>query len=90
MNSFRLDRDPDGILTVTMDMPGQSANTMSARFQADFLELVGQLEKEKDDLAGVVLASAKKSFFAGGDLEELLACQAEDGPKLFKALEAGD
>lgn len=88
MDSFRIERDTEGILTVMMDMPGQSANTMSARFQADFIALVEQLEKDKDELSGVVLASAKKSFFAGGDLGELLACGPEDGPRLFKAVEA--
>jgi len=88
MDSFRIERDQDGIVTVTMDMPGQSANTMSGRFQADFIALVDQLEKDKDGLSGVVLASAKKSFFAGGDLGELLACRSEDGPRLFQSLEA--
>lgn len=88
MDSFRLERDNDGILTVTMDMLGQGANTMSARFQTDFIALVEQLEKDRDGLAGVVLASAKKSFFAGGDLEELLAWGPEDGPRLFQELEA--
>ena len=88
MNSFRLERDPDGLLTVTMDMPGQGANTMSGRFQADFIALVGQLEKEKDALSGVVLASAKKSFFAGGDLEELMTWGPGDGPRAFRELEA--
>lgn len=88
MDSFRLERDTDGILTVTMDMPDQSANTMNARFQRDFMALVAQLEGERDQLTGVVLASAKKSFFAGGDLAELLACGPEEGPRLFKDLEA--
>lgn len=88
LESFRIDRDSDGILTVIMDAPGQGANTMNARFQADFIALLAQMERERDAISGVVLASAKKSFFAGGDLGELLACTPEDGPRLYTALQA--
>lgn len=88
MDSFRIERDTEGILTVLMDLPGQSANKMNAGFQADFIALVEQLEKDKDGLSGVILASRKNSFFAGGDLGELLACGPEDGPRMFTALEA--
>ena len=85
MDSFRIEQDAAGIATITMDLPGQAANTMNARFREDFIALVDQLAADASHLKGVILASAKKSFFAGGDLAELLA--AKDGPQLYRLIE---
>jgi 3-hydroxyacyl-CoA dehydrogenase/enoyl-CoA hydratase/3-hydroxybutyryl-CoA epimerase len=65
---FRWETDSDGVVTVTMDDPGQSANTMNDRFRAELPVLVDHLYAERDSITGVVIASAKKTFFAGGDL----------------------
>jgi 3-hydroxyacyl-CoA dehydrogenase/enoyl-CoA hydratase/3-hydroxybutyryl-CoA epimerase len=65
------DKDADGIVTVTMDMSGP-VNAMNAEFRRDFGEVVDKLEAE-EGLTGVVIASAKKVFFAGGDLNDLVA-----------------
>jgi len=32
MSDFKYEKDADGIVTITMDMEGQSANTMSAAY----------------------------------------------------------
>lgn len=66
------DRDDDGIVTLTFDSRGQSANTMNQAWLSAMEDALDRLEAEKD-LKGVVLASAKKTFFAGGDLNEMLA-----------------
>jgi 3-hydroxyacyl-CoA dehydrogenase/enoyl-CoA hydratase/3-hydroxybutyryl-CoA epimerase len=65
------DKDADGIVTITMDMSGP-VNAMNAEFRRDFAEVVEKLEAE-EGLSGVVIASAKKVFFAGGDLNDLVA-----------------
>ena len=52
LQSFRIERGEDGITVVTIDMPGQGANTMNARFQADFIELVAQLEAGRETTTG--------------------------------------
>src|SRR4051794_26416101 len=44
---------------------------MNADFGASLKETVERLEAEKDSIAGVVITSAKKTFFAGGDLNDL-------------------
>ncbi len=72
---FTYEKDADGIVTVTMDMDGQSANTMSPAYLPLMQGTVEKLEKE-EGLTGVVFASAKKTFFAGGDLNNLLAVEA--------------
>lgn len=66
-------RDADGIVTITMDDPNASVNTMNAHFGAALEATVDRLEAERDTITGVILASAKKSWFAGGDLNLLRA-----------------
>ncbi|WP_340149166.1 3-hydroxyacyl-CoA dehydrogenase NAD-binding domain-containing protein [uncultured Sneathiella sp.] len=71
MTGFRYEKDADNIVTVTMDMPGQSANTMSDAYDGYMSKTIEALEGESD-LAGVVFASAKNTFFAGADLNSIL------------------
>jgi 3-hydroxyacyl-CoA dehydrogenase/enoyl-CoA hydratase/3-hydroxybutyryl-CoA epimerase len=71
MSGFVYERDTDGIVTIIMDMANSSANTMNPEFARLMRESMQRLEQEQD-LKGVVLASAKKTFFAGADLKELL------------------
>lgn len=75
MSVFNYEKDADGIVTVTMDMTGP-VNAMNAEFREAMAETVDRLENE-EGLTGVVLASAKKVFFAGGDLNDLLAVTAD-------------
>lgn len=70
--AIRYEKGQDGIVVLTLDMPGQSANTMNGAYREAMAATVQRLEAEKDDLAGVVITSAKKTFFAGGDLNELI------------------
>jgi len=69
--TIRWDRDDDGVVILTLDDPNQSANTMNAAYGESMRGAVERLEAERDDISGVVVASAKKTFFAGGDLHEL-------------------
>ncbi|BES71917.1 3-hydroxyacyl-CoA dehydrogenase NAD-binding domain-containing protein [Marinobacter nanhaiticus D15-8W] len=71
MTAIRYDIDDKNILTLTIDMPGQSANTMNATFRDALTDTVAKVEKDLDSLKGIILTSAKKTFFAGGDLNEL-------------------
>jgi len=73
MSVFKYEKDADGIVTVTMDMSGP-VNAMNEEYRQAMAATIDRLEREQG-LAGVVIASAKKVFFAGGDLNELLAAQ---------------
>src|SRR3954454_6533329 len=75
--TIRYERGDDGIVVLTLDDPNQSANTMNAAYIVSMGATVQRLEAEKDDIKGVVLTSAKKTFFAGGDLHDLLAVTQE-------------
>jgi 3-hydroxyacyl-CoA dehydrogenase / enoyl-CoA hydratase / 3-hydroxybutyryl-CoA epimerase len=68
----------DGIVTLTMDDPAQPVNTMRAQFVDDLERVVHALQRERDDLRGVLVTSAKSTFFAGGDLKELIQARPED------------
>lgn len=85
--AVRYDRDSDGIVTLTLDDPQSSANTMNERYAAAMHDAVERLHAEKDDLVGVVVASAKKTFFAGGDLKGMLRTGPDDAEAVFAQVE---
>ncbi|MFD1046916.1 enoyl-CoA hydratase/isomerase family protein, partial [Kibdelosporangium lantanae] len=68
-NMIRWEQDADGIVTLTMDDPNQSANTMNETYQQSMHDTVERLVAEQDSITGVIITSAKKTFFAGGDLK---------------------
>ncbi|MEH3157284.1 MAG: 3-hydroxyacyl-CoA dehydrogenase NAD-binding domain-containing protein [Gordonia paraffinivorans] len=70
-NMIAWEKDADGVVVLTMDDPNQGANTMNDLFMRSLEATVERLEAEKDDITGVVLTSAKKTFFAGGDLKDM-------------------
>ncbi|MFI5907762.1 3-hydroxyacyl-CoA dehydrogenase NAD-binding domain-containing protein [Dactylosporangium sp. NPDC051541] len=68
---IRYERGADGVVLLTMDDPARSANTMNAAFTQALAAVIDRLYAERDDITGVILASAKKTWFAGGDLDLL-------------------
>ena len=59
----------DGIATITFDAPDSPVNTMTVEWQADLAEAAAQLGRDKERIKGVLLASAKTTFFAGAALK---------------------
>ncbi|MEM6926640.1 MAG: 3-hydroxyacyl-CoA dehydrogenase NAD-binding domain-containing protein [Myxococcota bacterium] len=82
---FSYDKDADGVVTITMDMDGP-VNRMNQEFTTQFEDVVTRLEGE-DGLKGVILASAKKTFFAGGDLHMLVAIEPGQEAQVFEMVE---
>ncbi|MFN8296414.1 MAG: 3-hydroxyacyl-CoA dehydrogenase NAD-binding domain-containing protein [Chitinophagales bacterium] len=68
---FNYSKDNDNIVTITMDMQGRSANVINEEFGKLWLETIDRLTAEKNDITGVVLTSAKSTFFAGADIDNL-------------------
>ncbi len=77
----------NGIVTLTIDDPNQSANTMNETYRASMEAAVDHLAQEiadnGDSIKGVVVTSAKKTFFAGGDLKLMTQAKPEDAQALF-------
>ncbi len=88
MSTITYAHDDQGIVTLIFDAPGEPVNTMNAAFQADFIAAVARLVTEKDTLKGVILASAKSTFFAGGDLRSLIQAKPDDAAAFFAGLQA--
>ena len=74
-------KDADGIAVVTLDDPGRSANTMNDRYLAAMGQVVDELAAA--DIVGVIITSAKKTFFAGGDLDSLSKAGPADAPAVL-------
>jgi 3-hydroxyacyl-CoA dehydrogenase/enoyl-CoA hydratase/3-hydroxybutyryl-CoA epimerase len=87
MSPIRYEKDADQIVTLTFDSPGSPVNTMSNAWQAAFQETIKRLEAEKGSIPGVILASAKSTFFAGAELRELVQLQEKDAPAFFHEIE---
>lgn len=87
MNAIRIERDADQIVTLVMDLPGQSANTMNATFREGMEAALRELEADPSAIRGIILASAKKTFFAGGDLNELIQATPEHAQAFHNMVE---
>ncbi len=89
MSTIRWDQDSDGIVVLTIDDPSQSANTMNQAYMDSIAETVDRLEAEKESIKGVVITSAKKTFFAGGDLNDLRKARKEDVEQVGEFVRSG-
>ena len=92
---FRLALREDGIAVVTIDVPGESQNTLKAAFIDEANALLDRLEQDTD-VRGMVLISGKPdSFVAGADINMLRACRtaaeatalSRTGQRFFERLE---
>ncbi|MDT4906606.1 MAG: 3-hydroxyacyl-CoA dehydrogenase / enoyl-CoA hydratase / 3-hydroxybutyryl-CoA epimerase [Pseudonocardiales bacterium] len=85
-NTIRWDQDSDGIVTLTLDDPSQRANTMTDDFRTSLSTVVERLESEKDSVTGVIITSAKDTFFAGGDLKLLARVTDENAAEFAEGV----
>ncbi|MCL1076896.1 fatty acid oxidation complex subunit alpha FadJ [Parashewanella spongiae] len=79
--TFNLTRRDDGIAVLTMDVPGESVNTLRAEFSAEINELLSEI-KSDSSIKGLVIISGKKdSFIAGADISMLDKCKTSEDAK---------
>ncbi|MEU8618402.1 3-hydroxyacyl-CoA dehydrogenase NAD-binding domain-containing protein [Streptomyces sp. NPDC048623] len=81
--TIRWEQDETGIVTLVLDDPNQSANTMNQAFRASIKAIADRAVAEKDSIRGIVYTSAKKTFFAGGDLKDMIKAGPEDARAIF-------
>ena len=70
MKNFKIEKDADGIVLATFDMPGRSMNVLNEGSMGDIAALVEMINTD-DSVKGAVITSGKKAFCAGADLEEM-------------------
>ena len=88
MQTLRYELADDGIATITFDEPGSPVNTMTLQWQHDLAEAADCLVRDKERIKGVLLASAKSTFFAGAELKGVLKLKVEDAAEGFTRIEA--
>ena len=86
-NTIKWDKDADGIVTLALDDPTGSANVMNDHYRQSMHNAVQRLIAEKDSVTGVVVTSAKKTFFAGGDLKAMIHVGPADAQAVFDQCE---
>ncbi|MFT5809110.1 MAG: 3-hydroxyacyl-CoA dehydrogenase/enoyl-CoA hydratase/3-hydroxybutyryl-CoA epimerase, partial [Moritella dasanensis] len=75
-SSIRIEQDDARIVHLIFDKSGSKVNLLDRAFIDDYVTTINKLKQMT--FTGVVLRSAKKSFFAGGDITEL-SQSAEQG-----------
>ncbi|MFI6423003.1 3-hydroxyacyl-CoA dehydrogenase NAD-binding domain-containing protein [Streptomyces sp. NPDC050842] len=83
--TIRWEQDATGIVTLVLDDPNQSANTMNQAFRASITAIADRVEAEQDSIRGIIYTSAKKTFFAGGDLKDMVQAGPEHARDIFEA-----
>jgi 3-hydroxyacyl-CoA dehydrogenase/enoyl-CoA hydratase/3-hydroxybutyryl-CoA epimerase len=64
-------KDEQGIVTLTLDNPTRSANILNHAFGEAFKSTLEKLKADKDSIRGIIITSAKETFFAGADIDEM-------------------
>ncbi|GAA1259672.1 3-hydroxyacyl-CoA dehydrogenase NAD-binding domain-containing protein [Streptomyces aureus] len=82
--TIRWEQDETGIVTLVLDDPNQSANTMNQAFKDSIAAIADRAEAEKDSIRGIIYTSAKKTFFAGGDLKDMMKAGPENAQHAFE------
>ncbi len=84
MMTFTL--DAQRIAYLTFDRPDLSVNLMDQAFTDQFTQTVAEI-KNTPDLAGIVMLSGKKTFFAGGDLTSISQVNDSNSNAFFQQVE---
>jgi 3-hydroxyacyl-CoA dehydrogenase / enoyl-CoA hydratase / 3-hydroxybutyryl-CoA epimerase len=87
--ALRHDIGDDGIMVVTLDVPGERVNTLSRALLGEFESLIADLEGGFG-VTGVVLASGKPDgFIAGADIRDFTAIRsAREAEELSRTAQA--
>ena len=86
MNGIEYHIDDQQILHLTMNARDSSSNTMNASFRTAWEETVSKITQDKSKIKGIILLSAKKTFFAGGDLNELANVEPGQSSAFFNMI----
>src|ERR671916_1843949 len=65
----------DGIGVLTLDLPGETVNTLSVGLAQEFYQALAQLERDEGARGAVLISGKPDSFIAGADVEQLLAAR---------------
>lgn len=90
LQTLRLDvqEQPFGrVATLTFDDTDAPVNTMRLQWQDDLVTATEALRAQRESLRGLVLASAKSTFFAGADLKGVMRLRPEQAPQIYEQVQ---
>ena len=77
--AFTLTKQDNGVAILSMDVPGESMNTLKAEFGDEISAMLDDIEQDNSIKGVVVISGKRNSFVAGADISMLAACKtAED------------
>jgi 3-hydroxyacyl-CoA dehydrogenase/enoyl-CoA hydratase/3-hydroxybutyryl-CoA epimerase len=68
--AVKYEQDADGIVTLTLDMPGRSMNVLNEELTGPFGAAIEKIAADAS-VKGVILTSGKKEFLAGADIDKV-------------------
>jgi 3-hydroxyacyl-CoA dehydrogenase/enoyl-CoA hydratase/3-hydroxybutyryl-CoA epimerase len=83
--AVKFEKDAEGIVTLTLDMPGRSMNVLNEELTKPFTDAIQKIEADPS-IKGVIITSGKKEFLAGADIEKVFAMT--DAGEAFQLSEA--
>lgn len=78
MGAVSLERRPDGVVVVVLDVPGKPVNTLSLELMKEIETSVMPLVNDRDVRALVIVSGKADSFIAGADLGMLESQSSEE------------
>jgi 3-hydroxyacyl-CoA dehydrogenase/enoyl-CoA hydratase/3-hydroxybutyryl-CoA epimerase len=86
---FQRELDGDGVLVLTLDVPGEKVNTLSRAAMEEFGGLLDEIEANRAYKAVVVRSGKPDNFIAGADIKDFVAIRsALEGETLSRAGQA--
>jgi len=83
MDTLTTTLDDHGILTVSIDVPGESMNVLNQALAEDFTQLVERIRQDSAIKAIVLISGKDNSFVAGADIKMLTEVKtAADGKRV--------
>lgn len=75
--ALTVEKRPDGVFVLRMDIPGEPVNTLKASFAEDFRGIFESIENDPACKAVVFTSGKKSGFIAGADITMLQAVKSE-------------
>jgi 3-hydroxyacyl-CoA dehydrogenase/enoyl-CoA hydratase/3-hydroxybutyryl-CoA epimerase len=85
-SAFACERSADGVLVITLDVPGEKVNTLGGARIAEFEKLLDEVERDAAVRAVVIRSGKPDNFIAGADINDFMRIRsAEEGEALSRA-----
>lgn len=71
MSAFTLDKRPDGVAVLTLDLPGEKVNKLTTRVMEELSGILDTIAADREIKALVITSAKRGTFIAGADIAEI-------------------